>query len=371
MSTSLDTYSILYNQRKSAKDLPIDISSDIEQRREIVAGQISLWKDKQKHKEVLDKLEALERAHNEYILSVNDLQYNINSVLTGREHKILQRDYARFAEDILRSDDNYTSEVISRQEYISDDFDSQVTGLMHQHVSWEYPSLEVNPADARYSVVMNAAEPQYAICANKEIKQRLKAKFNEYYAARRLRIYNKIDDIPINQVGFATCINMFEYMPLDPIKDITKQVFNCLRPGGKFLLSYNNCDHAKSLSLLNYDFRSLNTRELMESLLYGQGFDVVSTGDSDDGAWTWLLVAKPGDLTTQKLSAGSINIVEKDYTWDEFPLNIQQWIMRYKLDDQSAWANALANNYTDLGKGGFKSWKKYNTSIRIYIASTF
>ena len=61
----------------------------------------------------------------------------------------------------------------------------------------------------------------------------------------------------------------------------------------------------------------------------------------------------------------------KTYTWDEFPLDIQQWIMRNKLDDQTAWINALATNFDHLGKHGFKSWEKYNKSIRIYIASTF
>tara|TARA_R110000803_G_scaffold195005_2_gene258197 strand:- start:294 stop:1421 length:1128 start_codon:yes stop_codon:yes gene_type:complete len=375
MSTSVDTYKLLYNQRKSANDLPLDVSSEIQQRKEIVAGQIALWKNKQNHQEVLDKLAALERAHEEYALSVNNLRSNINNVVFARERSILQKDYARFAEDSVRTDDNYTSEVISRQQYISSEFDSQVSGLIQQHVSWEYPSLEVNPADARYSIAMNAADPQYAICINDEISQIVKSKFNEYYATRRLRIYDKVTDIPKNQVGFATCINMFEYMPLDPIKDITKQVFDCLRPGGKFLLSYNNCNNSKSISLLNYDFRSLNTRELMESLLYGQGFDVVSTGDSNDGGWSWLLVAKPGDLTTQKVSAGSVNIIEKTYTWDEFPLDIQQWIMRNKLDDQTAWINALIKNHTDwhLGKAndGRKKWEKYNKSIRIYIASTF
>ena len=382
MSRLLDSYSLLHSHNQFAKTLPLDITSDIENRISIVDGQIPRWKNNQTHQEVLDKLAVLQLAHDEYNLAVSKLQDNINSVISNKERRILQKDYARY-------DSHDLDLIISRQGYISDDFNNQVTGIMQQYVSWEYPSLEVNPADARYSSIMNASDPQYAICATKEVKHLLRSKFNKFYATRRLRIYNKIKNIPINQIGFATCINMFEYMPLDPIKDITKQVFNCLRPGGKFLLSYNNCDHAKSLELMGNNFRCLNTKDIMESLLFGQGFDVINTGSSKvpgttstDGTWTWLLVTKPGVKTTQKLSAGSATIVEKFYTWDEMPIDIQKWVMSHKSTTKEEWMHILSRDYDNqwarpsidwshLGGTGYDIWKKYSNSIQIYIASTF
>ena len=390
MSRLLDSYSLLYSHNQFAKTLPLDISSDIQDRRSIVSHQIPRWKDKQAHQEVLDKLTQLQLAHDEYNLAVGKLQDNINSVISVKERNIIQRDYARYYDPGIRHDD--WNQIISRQEYISDNFEDQVIGVMQQFVDWRYPSLEVNPADGRYSSIMNAADPQYAICATKEIKQILKSKFNKFYATRRLRIYDSISDIPINQIGFATCINMFEYMPLDPIKDITKQVFDCLRPGGKFLFSYNNCNYARSLDLLNNDFRCLNTKELMESLVFGQGFDVIKTGSSKvpgsrpdtyniDGTWTWLLVSKPGVKSTQRLSAGNAKIEEVFFTWDELPvagrshfsplIDVQTWVMNYKSDSIEEWVTNLSSNHKDLGPHGWDLWVKYNKSIQIYIDSTF
>ena len=214
MSRLLDSYSLLHSHNQFAKTLPLDISSDIENQRNIVTHQISRWKNKQAHQEVLDKLTQLQLAHDEYNLAVSKLQDNIKSVISNKERRIIQRDYARYYNPSIKHDD--VDQIISRQEYISNDFEDQVIGVMQQYVAWQYPNLEVNPADGRYSSIMSAATPQYAICPTKELGEILKSKFNKFYATRRLRIYDSISDIPINQIGFATCINMFEYMPLDP-----------------------------------------------------------------------------------------------------------------------------------------------------------
>jgi hypothetical protein len=391
MSRLLDSYSLLHSHNQFAKTLPLDISSDIENQRNIVTHQISRWKNKQAHQEVLDKLTQLQLAHDEYNLAVSKLQDNIKSVISNKERRIIQRDYARYYNPSIKHDD--VDQIISRQEYISNDFEDQVIGVMQQYVAWQYPNLEVNPADGRYSSIMSAATPQYAICPTKELGEILKSKFNKFYATRRLRIYDSISDIPINQIGFATCINMFEYMPLDPIKDITKQVFDCLRPGGMFLLSYNNCNHARSLDLLNNDFRCLNTKELMESLVFGQGFDVIKTGSSKvpgsrpdtyniDGTWTWLLVSKPGARSTQRLSAGDATIIEKIYPWEGMPIEIQKWVMSHKATTSEEWMETLARDFENqwertsvdwshLGTSGANVWKKYSNSIKIYIASIF
>jgi hypothetical protein len=119
----------------------------------------------------------------------------------------------------------------------------------------------------------------------------------------------------------------------------------------------------------------------METLLYGQGFNITSSGDSN-GVWTWLLVTKPGNRSSQKLSTADIPVVEKFYYWDEFPIEIQKWVMSHKANTQEEWMRTLARDFDNqwerqsvdwshLGTSGDNVWKKYNNSIRIYIASTF
>ncbi len=46
----------------------------------------------------------------------------------------------------------------------------------------------------------------------------------------------------------------------------------------------------------------------MSTLAYSIGFDVVSSGSTDNGTHSWMVVKKPGDLTTQKLSAPLVTI---------------------------------------------------------------
>jgi SAM-dependent methyltransferase len=366
MSNLLNSHSLLHKHKKDARKLIWDLSKNIEASRDIIESQQPRWKNTELHDNVMDKLAELQRVSNEYNQAVSELTNQIDATIQKQERKILQKDYARY-------DNQDLDLLIERQSWISDQFDKEIIGIIQQNVSWQYPTLEVNPADARYSNIMNAADPQYAICATDQVKHILKAKFNDFYASRRLRIYDDLEKVPANQIGFATCINMFEYMPLDPIKDIVKQIFNCLRPGGKLLLTYNNCEHSGSLDLLDNNFRCLNNKDLMESLLFGQGFDIHSTNHTD-GIWTWLLVSKPGKLSTQKLASGDVSIQKRVYPWNDIPVNVQNWILKHKADIPEIWFDQLANNWKELHEmeiNALTEWQKYSYSIKIYIASTF
>ena len=159
---------------------------------------------------------------------------------------------------------------------------------------------------------MVGCDPLYVYCKKKVVANLVRDKFNEFYAKRRLRIYDHLDKFPQNQIGLAVCINLFEYLPLDPVKDITKKIFNILRPGGMFLLSYNNCEERRSLELLSNNFRCYGTKNLMTNMLYSQGYDITDSGTTDDGAWNWMIVQKPGVLKTQRLNGPGVAIKQKN-----------------------------------------------------------
>jgi len=300
------SYSILDYHRREMNNLSIDDFLSGICTEEIVEAQLPRYRDKEFHHTVKNNFKKLQNALSEYNQSIVALDNNMKNNMLKQEIKIMQDDYQRYdKEEHLELFEN-------RQSYITQELEDLCRTTIKNNSSLQFPSLDMNPADGRFVREGLGADPQYIFTKDAEIKDRVKDKFNEYYANRRLRIYNNLENIPKNQIGFATCINMFEYMPLDPIKEITSKILKLLRPGGKFFFTYNNCEDRVSLELLENGLRSLSTKTITINMLSGlQGYDVVDSGNTDSGAWNWMIVQKPGILTSNKINASSLSIVQK------------------------------------------------------------
>ena len=80
-----------------------------------------------------------------------------------------------------------------------------------------------------------------------------------------------------------------------------KQVFSLLKPGGHFIFTYNDCEYEPQIDLCQ-GFTSYNTKTIMSALVEIYGFDVVQS-KCVRNTHSWMVVKKPGGLTSQKLSA--------------------------------------------------------------------
>ena len=305
-----EKHSFLDHFHREAETICINIDDNIAHNKQVIENQIQRWKNKTAHNQLLDSLKNLNIAKQEFETAKKNLINTIHQELRKREIQILQHNYETFES---KSGLLWTvEEAINLNNFISKIFNEKVKSFIQYYNTWEYPSLDINPSDGRYTHAMVASDPLYVYCEKESIVNLVRNKFNKFYAKRRLRIYNHLDKFPQNQIGLTVCINLFEYLPLDPIKDITKKIFNILRPGGRFLLSYNNCEERRSLELLSNNFRCYGTKELMSNMLYSQGYNITDNGSTDDGAWSWIIVQKPGNLKTQKLSSPDVNIILKN-----------------------------------------------------------
>ena len=305
-----EKHSVLDHFLREAKTICVNIDDNIAHNRQVVKNQIQRWKNKEVYNQLLNSLEKLDTAKQEFEAAKENLVNTIDQELRTREVQILQHDYITYESNPDRAWTN--EEAVDLNNFISKEFDDKINSFVQYHNTWKYPSLDANPVDGRYTRTMVGGDPLYVYCEKEAVANLVRDKFNEFYAKRRLRIYNHLDKFPQNQIGLAVCINLFEYMPLDPIKDIAKKIFNILRPGGVFLLSYNNCEERRSLELLSNNFRCYSTKNLMTNMLYGQGYDITDNGTTDDGVWSWMIVQKPGVLKTQRLNGPGVAIKQKN-----------------------------------------------------------
>jgi len=135
----------------------------------------------------------------------------------------------------------------------------------------------------------------------------------------RLRLY-EIKDIdfsilPQEQFGFILCWDTFDYLSFEKIKQYVKEVFKLLRPGGKFIFSYNNCDIETSAGNFEEFFTGWGTTKLLTDLFDEIGYELIEFKNikinESNQYISWAEVCKPGILKTVKAHQAIAQILEK------------------------------------------------------------
>lgn len=302
MSRALDKFSKLDQFHRELAKIQIDVATDLDQGERIIQDQIQMFRDSDHHNRVLHLIQQLRTTSEELESAVEDLDQYIYGHLRKREVYFIRKDYERYE----RGDCEFTDQqLLEYDQHVPEEFRQIIYTKINSYSDWRFPSVDLNPLTGRYTRLMVAGDPLYAITHRTALVEQIKKRFNQFYSTRRLRVYPDVGDLPNDQIGFALCVNKFEFWPLDPIKDFCASVYEKLRPGGRFILTYNDCEQRSSLEMLFKDYRCYNTRELMSSVLYGLGYNIVDWGNIY-GVWNWMEVHKPGSLASHKQSSAEI-----------------------------------------------------------------
>lgn len=231
----------------------------------------------------------------------------LEELLRKEEVKIFQRDYHTYS---YRKVDWV---VVKDRQAPIDGFTKELKTTIGYYSDWRWAGVELNPGVGNYTDAMLACDPLYILDTNKSKMNEIQSKFSKRFATTRLFGYASLGELPQNQLGIATSINDYEFMPIDPIKDQMREVYSVLRPGGHFIFTYNDCEKEPGINFCGNGYRCYNTKTLMISLVRSLGFDFVE-GKNFLDAHSWMVVKKPGDLTSQKLSAPLVKIVTPKIT---------------------------------------------------------
>ena len=243
---------------------------------------------------------------NKYSSTYTKLNKHIDNLLRDEEVKILRRDYD--------SHDNTNPDLelmTSRIESLDPEFVRLMKLQIGDFSDWRHAGVELNPSNGLLTRSFLACDPLYLYTGNVVDKQKVKEQFNRFFSDRRLMMYNDLLDLPQGQLGLAVSINSYDFWPMDPIKTEIQKVFNLLKPGGHFIFTYNDCEQISSLDLCANDYRAYNTKTLMTSMVQMFGFDIVKQENYCNGAHSFMVVKRPGKLTSQKLGAPLVEVKHK------------------------------------------------------------
>ena len=266
--------------------------------------QSKYWKNTELYDELISTIQDLRKLtyqHNDLLAEINK---SINELLRKQELIVFRNDYNTYS-----STEHNLALIEERFNNLDEELIKELSADVGYYSDWRWAGVELNPSTGSLTESMLACDPLYLYTGNIADTDSIRSKFNRFFADKRLMFYNDLDNLPQNQLGIATSINCYEFWPMDPIKDEMRKVYNILCPGGYFIFTYNDCEREASLDFLagQQGYRTYNTRTLMTSMVQMFGFDIVKE-QCYRQAHSWMVVKKPGDLTTQKLSAPLVKI---------------------------------------------------------------
>lgn len=242
------------------------------------------------------------------------------------------------------------------------------------YVDWRYPALEIGPGDGGFTETMVASDPLYVVDIHQEFLDSTKKIFNEFYATRRLRPYLIKNDydlsmLPQNQMGFVLAWNLFNYFPLEAIKDYLLEIKKVMRPGGSMLFSYNNSERWQCAEMVENAFMCHTPKSMLIPLVESIGF-IVSESHDYDPTVSWLEIQKPGELKSCKAHQ-ALGAVVHILDPDEDPASIEaraQEELRVSLKAIERFE--IHRNRPDLMEKAKKYRERFNITLEQAIERT-
>ena len=104
--------------------------------------------------------------------------------------------------------------------------------------------------------------------------------------------------------------NHLNFRPFEIIKKYFNEIYYKLRPGGMFVLTFNDCERANAVSLVEQNYGCYTPGYLVEQLARTFGYEIVYKY-TDGGPSTWIELKKPGEMTSLRGGQALAKIVPK------------------------------------------------------------
>jgi SAM-dependent methyltransferase len=169
------------------------------------------------------------------------------------------------------------------------------------HTDWKYPALEIGCRDGEWTEHLVAADPLYVIDRQQEFLDSTAGKFNPKYQERLRRYLFKDTDLsflPQAQFAFIFSWGYFNFVSIDIMTQMLKEIMKLLRPGGVFLFSFNDGDTIMGAGLAESFSRSYMPKSILIPLCQSLGFTILKEFEFDH--ISWIEIQRPGELSTVK-----------------------------------------------------------------------
>lgn len=258
-----------------------------------------------------DLTDSLRHSYHGIIDSMEGFHQIIDHMLQEIDQSINDMQPGYFAEsyklyqDAMAYDSN--DHILNRRFNLQSSALDFIRARIRSFGDWHWPAMIIRPGLEDWIQDLVACDPLYLVDKDYDLLQPAMDRFNVEYQ-RRLRRYvideanqPMMADLPQSQFGFVLAYNLLNYKPLEILKFYLGSVYGCLRPGGVFAFTINDCDKPGGVALAERYYMSYTPASIAKSLAAAVGYTIRQIYHIDSSN-TWIELQKPGE--TRSLRAG-------------------------------------------------------------------
>ena len=229
------------------------------------------------------------------------IKQQLTQMLHELEPEYLAESYRLFDQE-MRHDS--VQHILSRRLGIDNESRLALQYRLKNLTDWRLPGMIIGPRHEKFIEDMVPMDPLYVVDTHQELLDPAVKSFTPDYQ-RRLRQYVVNDhlpgailnEIPGGQFGVIFAYNYFNYRPMETIRRYIQEIASKLRPGGTFIMTYNNCDRAHGIGLTERSWMCYTPQRLIVAAATNAGLELVSAIDAP-GDLSWIEFVRSGEIET-------------------------------------------------------------------------
>ena len=246
-----------------------------------------------KHQEIQEKF-------NEFKKLIEQAKQSVQQEIDLKEQYWLQESYRLYDQEMVNDTDEH---ILNRRPTLTAEHDKIIRARIKNFSNHLHPGLIIRPGIETFIHDMVSFDPLYLVDQNNELLFPSMLGFPEQYR-RRLRPYtvneqdeNPLVRIPDNQFAMCLAYNFFNFKPIEIIERYLRDIYLKLKPGGRLMMTFNDCDNEKAVRLAEQYYACYTPGRIVKQIAERIGYDIYFIWN-DNVPTTWLELQKPGTLTT-------------------------------------------------------------------------
>ena len=259
-----------------------------------------------------EDLDNLVDVFNQFGVTLGGLIQELDLMIESTEKTYYEDSKVRYAEESTNYNNNkaetknsVNQHILNRQLEMSTDTQKMLADRIKSYIDWKYAGLIIRPGKETFINDLVGLDPLYLVDWSDDLLTPSLSNFNSEYQ-NRLRVYiepptstDVLSTMPNNQLGLCVAFNFFEYTPIEVLENYLENIFKKLRPGGTLAMTFNDCDRAHCVSLVEKNFCFYTPGKRVKAAAKRIGYQQQFTWN-DTQNLTWLELRKPGELESLK-----------------------------------------------------------------------
>lgn len=265
-------------------------------------------------KRLHEQRHAVKQAFDQFEQNLDQLKDELDTLIETTEKPWFVESYRLYEQEMIHETPEY---ILDRRAPVSAETEQFYRTRIVRYNDWKHPAMIIRPGREVYMHDLLASDPLYLVDEHHDLLVPAITQFNEQYQ-NRLRPYTInerngqeiLGKLPTGQFGLVFAYNFFNFRPFEVIKQYLAEIYQKLKPGGFLVMTFNDCDRAKAVMLVEQHFCCYTPGYLVRELAQSLGYEVVFSWN-DQGPATWLELRRPGEFTSLRGGQALAKIIPK------------------------------------------------------------